>query len=90
MPACTAASTRLAGDPAGGKPSHGAAFTALNPSRAARAAAAAKPAAVRGLVARFTFAYTASRSRTRPPSSVATGTSSALPARSHNACSIAL
>ena len=89
-PAWTAASMRAAGDPAGGKPSQGAAFSARNPSRTAARADAAKPSGVRGLVARLTLAYTDSRSRTAPPKSAEAGTSSALPDRSHSACSIAL
>ena len=56
MPLSTAASMAAAGEPAAGKPSNGAAFTALNPSCTAAFAAAANPAGVRGLVARLTFA----------------------------------
>ena len=56
MPLSTAASTMAAGEPGAGKPSNGAAFTARNPSRTAAFAAAAKPAGVRGFVARLTLA----------------------------------
>ena len=56
MPSSIAVSIAFADEPAGGKPSHGAALTALNPSAAAAFAAAANPVGVRGLVARFTLA----------------------------------
>ena len=56
MPLSAAASMTAGVESSGGKPSHGAALTARNPSFTAARAAAAKPSGVRGLVARFTLA----------------------------------
>ena len=90
MPFSIAASIAAGDDPGGGNPSNGAPFTARNPSVTAAFAVAANPAGVRIVVARLMLAYTGSVSLTRPPNSAYVGTSSAFPARSQRACSMAL
>ena len=90
MPSSVAASTSAAGASRDGKPSNGAALTARKPSPTACRALAAKPSGVRSDVARLMFAYAGNSCRREPPVRSYTGAPSALPTRSHWACSTAL